>query len=163
MIHVFLLIIFFVGQEEVKSTMSTSPSISFFSYREISGELLKTGINDLYSNLCIFSSQYNVDIPKAVLIFLPIVFSQARRSAAALDLLGAGSFRFDPQLRGLFPEENWDQLFSSCFEACKLAITAKGDNPTIPEPGDEIGSSSRGRGLNTKSRRKKRQLKLSKS
>ena len=145
--------------------MSTSPSISFFSYREISGELLKTGINDLYSNLCIFSSQYSVDIPKAVLIFLPIVFSQARRSAAALDLLGAGSFRFDPQLRlrGGFQKENWDQLFSSCFEACKLAITAEGDNPTIPEPGAEIGSSSRGRGLNTKSRRKKRQLKSSKS
>ena len=79
-----------------------------------------------------------VDIPKAVLIFLPIVFSHAGRSAATLDLLGAGSFSFDPQLRRRFPEENWDQLISTCFKACKLAITAKGDKPTIRKPGDKL-------------------------
>ena len=77
-------------------------------------------------NLFIFSSrlveEVEVDIPKAVLIFLPIVFSQVRGSAAALDLLGAGSFRFNPRLQTRFPQENWDQLFSASYEACKLAI-----------------------------------------
>ena len=114
-----------------------------------------------------------VDIPKAVLIFLPIVFSQARGSAAALDLLGAGSFSFDPRLQTRFPQENWDQLFSASYEACKLAIapegdnldialegasdnaterdnlaiTAEGDKPTIPESDAELGTSSRRGGL----------------
>ena len=85
-------------------------------------------------NLFIFSSEIlkNVDIPKAVLIFLPIVFSQVGRSAAALDLLGAGSFSFHPQLREQFPQENWDQLLSASYEACKLAIAMEGasDNDT---------------------------------
>ena len=100
-----------------------------------------------------------VDIPKVVLIFLPIVFSHVGRSAAARNLLNAGSFSFDPQLPKRFPEESWDQLFSSSFKACMLATTAKVDKPTNPEPGIEIGTSSRGDGLHTMSRRKKRQLK----
>ena len=107
-----------------------------------------------------------VDIPKAVLVFLPIVFSHAERSDETLDLLKAGSFSFDPQLRRRFPEEDWDQLFSSCFEACELAIIAKGNKrhkSITPEPGAEIGSSSRGHGRYTRSRRKKGQLKSSKS
>ena len=122
-------------------------------------------------NLFIFSSkmleEVEVDIPKAVLIFLPIVFSQARGSAAALKLLEAGSFSFDPWLQKQFPQENWDQLFSSCYSACKLAITAGGDMPvqTIPEPGakPEIGRSSRGSCLHMMSRRLKGLFKSSKS
>ena len=88
-------------------------------------------------NLFVFSSErktletVEVDIPKAVLTFLPIVFSQAGRSAAALDLLGAGFFSFHLQLQRCFPQENWDQLFSASYEACKLAITTEGDNPVI--------------------------------
>ena len=84
--------------------------------------------------LFIFSSisleENEVDIPKAVLIFLPIVFSQAGRSAEVLNLLSAGSFNFDPHLQRRFPQENWDQLFSASYEACKLAmlVAAEGDN-----------------------------------
>ena len=85
-------------------------------------------------NLFFFSRKIlwenTVDIPKAVLIFLPIVFSQAGRSAAALDLLGAGSFSVNPHLRTHFPHENWDQLFSASYEACKLAI-ATGDRDML--------------------------------
>ena len=50
----------------------------------------------------------------------------------------AGSFSFDPQLRRRLPQENWDQLFSSSYKACQLAIAAEGDKPTIPEPDAEI-------------------------
>ena len=91
-------------------------------------------------NLFIFSSEIlkNVDIPKAVLIFLPIVFSQVGRSAAALDLLGAGSFSFHPQLREQFPQENWDQLLSASYEACKLAIAEEGDNIAIASEGENL-------------------------
>ena len=88
-------------------------------------------------NLFFFSSKmekYKVDIPKAVLVFLPIVFSQAKRSAEALRILEAGSFSFDPQLPRRFPFENWDELFLSSFQACKLAIAAEGDIPSITEP-----------------------------
>ena len=104
-----------------------------------------------------------VDIPKAVLIFLPIVFSHAGRSDSTLLLLRAGSFSLDPHIRERFPQENWDQLISSSFRACELAITAKGDEPTIQESeptiqeseptiresGVRIGTSSRGRGIDT--------------
>ena len=86
-------------------------------------------------NLFIFSREIleenNVDIPKAVLIFLPIVFSQAGRSDATQRLLRAGSFSFNPQLQTRFPQENWRQLVSASYEACKLAIAAKGDNIAI--------------------------------
>ena len=94
-------------------------------------------------NLCILSSN-KVDVAKAVLIFLPIVFLEARGSAAARDLLKTRYFSFDPQLRSLYPQENWDQLSSSSYKACKLALTAKGDNLTIPDPDVEIGTSSWG-------------------
>ena len=101
-------------------------------------------------NLFIFSSMIlgknEVDMIKAVLIFLPIVFSQAGRSAAALELLGAGSFSFNPLLQIRFPQENWDQLFSVSYEACKSAIAAEGDNLGITAVGDN-GTSSRGSGL----------------
>ena len=103
--------------------------------------------------LCIFFSKYRVDIAKAVLIFLPIVFSAARGSAAAQDLLKAGYFGLDPLLQLLSPQESWDQLSSSSYKACKLALTAKGDNPTIPDPDAEIGRSSWGSALYTRSRR----------
>ena len=138
-IWVIFLLVFLIGYLGVKSSMSASPNISSVSYQKVSSEHLKTRINDLYIYcLCMFSSkteEYGADILKAVLIFLPIVFSQpeARRSAVALDLLEAGSISFDPRLRRRFPQENWDQLLSSSFKACKLAITAKG-KPTIPEP-----------------------------
>ena len=70
--------------------MSASPIISSVSYRKASGEHLgKTRIIDLLHlyNLCILIlsskiDKYEVDIPKTVLIFLPIVFSQVRRSDA---------------------------------------------------------------------------------
>ena len=85
-------------------------------------------------NLFIFSSEIleknEVDVPKAVLVLLPIVFSQAGRTAAALDLLRSGSFRF-PQFQRRFPKENWDQLFSVSYEACKLAIASEGENLAI--------------------------------
>ena len=99
-------------------------------------------------NLFIFSSEMlgKVDVPKAVLIFLPIVFSQAGRSAATLDLLRAGSFSFDPQLKRQFPQENWDQLFSASYEACKLAIAAEGDNIAIAT-GDMMAIASEGDNL----------------
>ena len=86
-------------------------------------------------NLFIFSSKrrkdVGVDILKAVLIFLPIVFSHAGGSAAALDLLSAGSFSFNPQLRSDFPQENWDQLFSTSYEACKLAIASDSEDDNL--------------------------------
>ena len=111
----------------VESTMSTSPSISSISYQKVLGEHLKTRITDLFIyNLCIFSSKlvkYEVDIPKAVLIFLPVVFSQAGRSDASLHLLEAGFFSFDAQLPERFPQEDWNQLFSSCYKAWKSAIS----------------------------------------
>ena len=102
-------------------------------------------------NLFIFSSKTlednEVDIlVKAVLIFLPIVFSQAGRSAAALDLLGAGSFSFNPRLQTRFPHENWDQLFSTSYAACKLAIAAEGDNIAIAT-GDTLAIASEGDNL----------------
>ena len=96
-------------------------------------------------NLCIFSSESNVNVSKAVLIFLPIVFSAARGSPAAGDLLKSGHFSVGPKLRSRYPQENWDQLFSSSYKACKLALTAEGDNTTIPDPDAEIiGTSSCG-------------------
>ena len=102
--------------------------------------------------VCIFSSHdenfARDDIAKAVLIFLPIVFSEARGSAAARDFLKAqaGHFSVGPKLRSRFPRENWDQLFSSSYKACELALTAEGDsdNPTIPDPEADIGTSPRG-------------------
>ena len=113
------------------------------------------------------------------------MFSHAGGSAAALDLLKAGSFRFHARLQRQFPQENWDQLFSSCYTACKLAIATGGDIPvqTIPEPGTEpeiggdmpvqtipepgakpeVGRSSRGGGCHTMLRRLKGLFKSSKS
>jgi hypothetical protein len=138
----------------------------------ISGEHLKTmTINFYLYNLSSFSSnleKYDADIPKAVLIILPIVFSKAGRSVALLDLLDAGSFSIDPQLPRRFPQEEWRQLFSSSYTACKLALAAKVDNripvlPMILEPGTEIGTSSRPSGLNKVSRRIKGLLKSFKS
>ena len=117
---------------------------------------------DLFIFSSIFLKENEVDIIKAVLIFLPIVFSQAGRSAAALELLVAGSFSFNPHLQRRFTQENWDQLFSASYKACKLAIAAEGDMPvqmisetgaqTIPEPSAKIGMSSRGSGLRTMTR-----------
>ena len=98
-------------------------------------------------NLFIFSSEIleknEVDVPKAVLVFLPIVFSQAGRSAAALDLLKSGSFRF-PQFQRRFPRENWDQLFSVSYEACKLAMAAEGDNIAISSEGENLAITTEG-------------------
>ena len=104
--------------------------------------------------------EVTVDMSKAVLIFLPIVFSHAGRSASTLVPL-SGSFSLEPHIRKRFPQENWDKLISTSFKACKLAITAKGDKPlaTIRESGARIGTSSRGRGLDTKSRMDKRPFK----
>jgi len=65
--------------------------------------------------------EYEVDIPKTVLIILPIVFSKAGQAIGQERLLEAGSFSFDPQLPTRFPQENWNELFSSCYTACKLA------------------------------------------
>jgi len=123
--------------------------------------LAKYLLSFLWEDLCKIE-EYEVDIPKAVLIFLPVVFSQARRSAAALDLLEAESFSFHPQLQRRFPQENWDQLFSSSYKACKLAMAVEGDKP-IPEPGAKIGTSSRGSALHTMSRRLIKLFKSSKS
>ena len=144
--------------------MCTSPSISSVSYRTVSGEHLKTRIIDLYIyNLCIFFSskmeKHQVDIPKTALVFLPIVFSQIRRSDAS-HLLETGSFSFDSQLPKQFPQENWDKLFSSSFKACKLAATS--DGPTIPDLCAEIGTTSRGGSLHTMSMRLKGLFKSSK-
>ena len=86
---------------------------------------------DFFIFSSIFLKENEVDIIKAVLIFLPIVFSQAGRSAAALELLVAGSFSFNPHLQRRFTQENWDQLFSASYKACKLAIAAEGDNIAI--------------------------------
>jgi hypothetical protein len=106
--------------------------------------------------------KYEANIPKAVLIILPIIFSKAKRAVGLLRLLDAGSFRFDPQLPRRFPQENWDQLFSSSYTACKLAVArAREDEhrmgvlPMIPDPVAEVGMSSRPRGLNTTSRLKR--------
>jgi hypothetical protein len=114
--------------------------------------LISTVITSAF--FCSKIGKYKVDIPKAVLIFLPIVFSQAGRSDASLRLLDAGSFSFDPQLPRRFPQENWNQLSSSSYKACMLAIGAKGDEPTIPEPSAhvEIGTTSRRGDLHTMSR-----------
>ena len=108
--------------------MSTSPSVSLDSYRKVSSILEPESLVFTFNLHLNFSSKiekYEVDIPKSVLIFLPIVFSQARGSAAALDLLEAGSFSFDIRLQTRFPQENWDELFSSSYTACKLAIGRK--------------------------------------
>ena len=117
----------------------------------------------LIFNLCFLSSKiekYEANIPKAIIIILPIIFSKAKRSFELLRLLDAGSFRFDPQLPRRFPQENWDQLFSSSYTACKLAVAREDEHwtaellPIIPDPGAEVGTSSRPRGLNTMSRLK---------
>ena len=131
--------------------MSVSPGISLVPYR--SSEHFKTRIMVFAFNLFVFSSKMRkkveVDIPKAVLIFLPIVFSHAGRSAAALDLLRAGSFSFNPQLRSDFPQENWDQLFSASYKACKLAIATEGDNIAIASEGDNLYIALEGASDNT--------------
>ena len=162
-----VLIIFLLNVLLVKSTMSASPSISSISYRKVYGEHGRTRIIKLYIyNLSIFSSKiekYEVDIPKSVLVFLPIVFAQAGRSGASLHLLEAGYFRFDLRLPRRFPQENWNRLSWSSYEACKLAIAAKGDQPMIPEPDAEIGTTSRRGGLHAMSRRLKGLFKSSKS
>ena len=113
-------------------------------------------------NLCIFSSKirkYEVDIPKATLIFLPIVFSQVKRLDASL-LLESRFFKVNPQLPRRFPQEDWNQLFSSSYKACKLAIGAKVDDsePTILEFSTKIGTT-----LHTMSRRLKGLFKSSES
>ena len=151
-----------------KSIMSVSPSISSVSCRKVSGEHRKTRIFYLKIITSIFSSKlkkYEVDIPKTVLIFLPIVFSKAGRSDASLRLLQARSFSFDPCLPRRFPQEDWDQLFSSSYTACKLVIGVKDDDlkPTIPKFSIEIGTTSRRGGLHTMSRRLKGLFKSSKS
>ena len=106
----------------VKSDMSTSPSIFSNSCQKLSGELLKSRITDLFNyNICIFSSKiekYEVDIPKAVLTFLPIVFSKARQSDV-VRLLEAWPSNIDPELPRRFPQEDWNRLFSSSYKACK--------------------------------------------
>ena len=56
--------------------------------------------------------------------------------------------RHPPLLSRLFPQENWDQLFSASYKACELAIGAEGDKPTITEqtitePDTEIGTENR--------------------
>ena len=106
----------------VKSTMSASPSISSISYRKVYGEHGRTRIIKLYIyNLSIFSSKiekYEVDIPKAVLTFLPIVFSKARQSDV-VRLLEAWPSNIDPELPRRFPQEDWNRLFSSSYKACK--------------------------------------------
>jgi len=110
----------------IKSTMSASPSISPISYGTISGEHFTTRIIDLYIyNLCFFSSKienYEADIPKAVLIILPIVFSKAGQS------FGPRFVGQAPQLQERFPQENWDQLFSSSYKACRLAVSKEHDD-----------------------------------
>ena len=106
--------------------------------------ILKPGLLIFTFNLYIFSSEY--EIAKAVLIFLPRVFSAARGSTAARDLLKHRNFGFNPQYRPI-SQENWDQLISSSYKACELALSArapKGGNPTIPDPDAEIGTLSRG-------------------
>jgi len=65
--------------------------------------------------------KYKVDIPKTVLIILPIVFFKAGQAIGRERLLEAGSFSFDYELPMRFPQENWNELFSSCYTACKLA------------------------------------------
>jgi len=117
----------------IDQTRSEIPHYSRWSGQEHYVSLAKYLLSLLSEGLC-KTMEFEVDIPKAVLIFLPIVFSQAGRSAAALDLLRAGSFSFDPGLRRRFPRENWGQLLSSSYKACKLAIAAEGDTPTITEP-----------------------------
>ena len=148
----------------VKSTMSTSPSISSVSYRKASGEHLKTRILIFRFITSAFSlskiEKYEVDIPKTVLIFLPVVFSKVKRSDASRRLVDGWPFSFD-QLSRRFPEENWSKLFSSSYNACKLA--AKDDEPTIPDTCVEIGTTSRGSSLHTMSKRLKGLFKRSKS
>jgi len=107
--------------------MSASPSISFISYRTISSEHFTTRIIDLYIyNLCFFSSKienYEADIPKAVLIILPILSSKARQSFG-LRFWGGLAL----QLQRRFPQENWNQLFSSSYKACGPAVSMERDD-----------------------------------
>ena len=92
----------------------------------------KTRIIDLHIyNLRFLSSKiekYEADIPKTVLIILPIVLSKAGRSVELIRLLKPGLFSFDPELPRRFPQENWDQLFSSSYIACTLAVPAEDDD-----------------------------------
>jgi len=139
--------------------MLASPSTSSGSYRKTSGKHLKTGTIDFLSLFVLALSSemdvYEVDIPKAVLIILPIVFSKARRTAQLLGLLKAGAFNFDPQLSRRFPQEDWNQLLSSCYTACKLAANGNKKwmaiQSIITEPGVEVGTSSRPSGVGSMS------------
>ena len=99
--------------------------------------------------------EYEGDIPYTILVILPMICSKAAPSGDLQRFLKSWSLRIDPYLLKRYPQENWDQLYSSTYEACILA--AKGDDawmlvPPIPKPGAEIGTSSKPSGLDTTSR-----------
>ena len=81
--------------------------------------------------------KYEADIPHTILVILPMIFSKAGPSDDLERFLNSLSLRVDPQLRKRFPQENWSKVYSSIYEACKLA--AKGDDawmavsPAIPK------------------------------
>ena len=80
-----------------------------------------------------------------------MIFSKGAPSDDLERFLKSWSLRVDPQLLKRYPQENWNQLYSSTYKACKLA--AKGDDAwmlvPIPKPGVEIGTSSTPSDLDT--------------
>jgi hypothetical protein len=80
-----------------------------------------------------------------------MIFSKAAPSNDLECFLKSWSFRVDPQLLKRYPQEIWNQLYSSTYKACQLA--AKGDDAwmlvPIPKPGAEIGRSSTPSDLDT--------------
>lgn len=67
--------------------------------------------------------EYGADIPRTVLVILPIIFSKAAPSDVLERFLKSWSPRVDPQLRRRYPQDNWSDLYSSTYRACELAAT----------------------------------------
>ena len=103
--------------------------------------------------------EIEADIPHAILVILPVIFSKAAPSDELERFLNSWSLRVDPRLRKQYPQENWTELYSSTYKACKLAL--KSDD-TLPIP-QEIGTSSRESDLHTMLERPKKRFKSSKS
>ena len=84
-----------------------------------------------------------------------MIFSKAASGDDLEHFLESWSLHVDPRLPKLYPQHDWNKLYSSTYNACKLA--AKGDDawmlvPPIPQLGAEIGTPSRPSGLETMSR-----------
>jgi len=61
--------------------------------------------------------KYEADIPKTVLLILPVILSKVVRSDKLEAFLKTRLLSTDPQLQKRLPEENWKELCSSSHNA----------------------------------------------